>query len=1133
MVALSAFVADGCSEGGSGAPTTEELVARERAAAYFGNNKLDEARQALAPLLTRSRPRAEDLVRAAAIELLASQFEAARSFAERAIQAEPENAEAHYVLARVFDKDFAGIEQAIAEYRRVLELRPDDLPARACLAGALEQNGQTEEARALFQEIADMGVDNAGPYCVMAIYRLYTLATQEKKDKEAEELFARYMVLDKAGWKSPTVEDLDAGNLGRVQPPQPVGTGSPAAGSIPTFALETTILPELGGARALEAHDFDGNRELDLVATGDFGLRVALRDPYDIDPSREHFVETLVPAEPAAFEAFDLGNDDDLDVAAANGATIVVYEAIGRKDDPDKMARTVFEPAGFAIAALPAAPSEILAADYDHDGDLDLVCCGAFGWRILRCDGANPIPPLGQEPAIDARFQGGFADATAETGLSLLGPFTWVLSEDYDSDQDVDFLLGGPGPCVLASSLRSGRFEDRAAHDFGAPPTLQREPLAADLDGDARPDLFVPGETSRLWMRTPEERYQERPSAHAIPASSGPLFGVDLDLSGDLDLVWRGESDLAGVVLSLSGKHERAGRIAGTAGSGPIAVCDYDRNRQFDILRAAAGGVEVWRCSSPVGNGSLQQWFGLKDNKQGVGAIVEIRAGKIYRRIYWRGEPELIGVGEEPLIDVVHITWPNGIGQWKVDWDLGTQIDINETRQPAGQNNSCPFLYAWNGTTYGFVSDVLGITPLGLPMAPGLLVPPDHDEYVLVRGDQLVPKDGFLELQFTEELREVTYLDQIRIHAVDHPAGTEIYPNERFSFPPYPAPHTHTVRDPLPPARAAGSDGKDWTEELARVDDRHAVPFVPIAQQHLGLANPHWLELEFDREAVASAQKLRLICTGWLYWTDASVNLASARTPHLRFVPPTIELPKDGAWVPAGPPVGFPAGTTKTMVVDVTDILSREDPRLRLASTLRLYWDSIRLAVDGDDAELSVQELDPASAELWRRGFSGPEHASDEQPERFAWERLAERPRWNQHPGTYTRYGGCVPLLAAIDDCFVVLGAGDALTVRFDARALAPPPEGFVRDWLVFLDGWAKDRDPNTLQALEVEPYPFHAMSGYPYGEDEHFPDDELHRRWRAEWQTRPAHRWIDPISPARIAEEAAGARTIEASFGR
>jgi len=207
------------------------------------------------------------------------------------------------------------------------------------------------------------------------------------------------------------------------------------------------------------------------------------------------------------------------------------------------------------------------------------------------------------------------------------------------------------------------------------------------------------------------------------------------------------------------------------------------------------------------------------------------------------------------------------------------------------------------------------------------------------------------------------------------------------------------------------------------------------------------------------------------------------------------------------------------MVLDVSEILNRDDPRLRISSSLRLYWDSIRLAVDDDDAELRVTSLAPSSAELWQRGFSARVDPREDEPELFDWDRLATEARWDQHPGLYTRHGEVRPLLDAIDDRFVIMGSGDCLTLRFDARELPPVPAGFVRDYLVFLDGWAKDRDPNTIEALEVEPLPFHAMSGYPYGADETFPDDELHRAWREEWNTRRAYPWVIPVSPTRQAQ--------------
>jgi len=41
-------------------------------------------------------------------------------------------------------------------------------------------------------------------------------------------------------------------------------------------------------------------------------------------------------------------------------------------------------------------------------------------------------------------------------------------------------------------------------------------------------------------------------------------------------------------------------------------------------------------------------------------------------------------------------------------------------------------------------------------------------------------------------------------------------------------------------------------------------------------------------------------------------------------------------------------------------------------------------------------------------------------------------------------------------------------------------------------------------------------VSGYPYGEDEHFPDDEVHEEWRREWNTREPQDWWQSLVPGR-----------------
>lgn len=92
------------------------------------------------------------------------------------------------------------------------------------------------------------------------------------------------------------------------------------------------------------------------------------------------------------------------------------------------------------------------------------------------------------------------------------------------------------------------------------------------------------------------------------------------------------------------------------------------------------------------------------------------------------------------------------------------------------------------------------------------------------------------------------------------------------------------------------------------------------------------------------------------------------------------------------------------------------------------------------------------------------------------------------------------------------MGPGDELRLRFEAAKLPPLPQGWTRDFLLKVDGWAKDRDPNTAFSTTVEPLPFHGMSRYPYPISEHFPDDEAHARYRREYNTRPALRLIRPL---------------------
>ena len=1115
------------------AADTDAVLRRERVAVYFSKEQWAAATSELQPLLEVEKPAASDLVRMAQIALRDSDWDTAEASIKRALELYPDHPGALYVSARL--KTLDGYpDEAAALFERVLALVPDDPASKIGLAQALLDSEDPESildrARELLEEVAGLGRENGLQWFVTAVYKRMGIANEYDEGEEAYRGWRDlYDSLTKQGFKATTDITLDQGTLALVKPPAPAGT-FPSAGPVEFKLLPPRTITKLpAGVTHYDVVDLDGDRTPDLVTVAGGAVAVHVRDT-EADPAPYTTTITVLDAgAQGPLRTIDLNQrmaGDTLDLIIAQGSTLKIFEQADQVLENPAVSPWSLSPV--PVPDLGGEITDLETVDFDHDGELDLLVTGAFGAKILRNDGVGArVDSKGE-----VQERGAWVDVSEVATLPTTAQ-AWCITEDFDGDHDVDLFVGGAGESHLMDSLRRGLFEDRGKEAFGGQ-SFARKPVVADFDGNGLPDVFVPdAKDSTIWMQTAPWTFAPTLTGAAIPEGAVPNAN-DLDFDGTLDIFWAVEGTSGAGLLAAGLPIRKAvtfGVLANT--SGPLVVREIDRPDPYGTLALEVlqlqGDKLIAQSPDPtsfgenkLGHALYLKFIGKKDNRQGVGAVVEIRAGNVYRRIYWRGKSELVGLGDQKWADVVRVTWPNGVVQQELDVEEGVAIMLDNPsfgEQPEGLIGSCPFLYTWNGETFEFISDVLGITPLGLPMAPGMLVPPDHDEYVLVRGDQLTPDaNGELVMQFTEELREVTYLDRVRLDVIDHPKGTSIYPNERFSFPPFPEPHVHIVDRVARVKKVTGSDGKDWTAELQENDMTHPVPFERLAGQFLGLAEPHWLELEFDPADFENTKLIRLVATGWFFWSDASVNVAAAGTPGVEFIPPMITVQNaDGDWVPAAPPLGFPAGKTKTMVIDITSMISKENPRFRIGSTLELYWDCIELAVCDDDTEYSTSSLEPIGTNLWSRGFSDP-MVPDRQdlPLFFDWDKTSEEPRWNQHPGMYTRYGAIDPLLATVDDQFVIMGSGDALTIRFDAKALPGVPEGYTRDYLVFFDGWAKDRDPNTYEALEVEPLPFHGMSGYPYRDDESFPNTPEMQAWRKEWNTRPAHNWIVPLSSER-----------------
>jgi hypothetical protein len=94
--------------------------------------------------------------------------------------------------------------------------------------------------------------------------------------------------------------------------------------------------------------------------------------------------------------------------------------------------------------------------------------------------------------------------------------------------------------------------------------------------------------------------------------------------------------------------------------------------------------------------------------------------------------------------------------------------------------------------------------------------------------------------------------------------------------------------------------------------------------------------------------------------------------------------------------------------------------------------------------------------------------------------------------------------LAAVDDRYVIMNAGDELRLLFPE--LEPPPDGWTRDFVLIGDGWVKDGDYNTSFSKMVGPLPEHGRPDYegasgPSGAPE-LEDDPVYRRHPLDWQT-------------------------------
>jgi len=374
-------------------------------------------------------------------------------------------------------------------------------------------------------------------------------------------------------------------------------------------------------------------------------------------------------------------------------------------------------------------------------------------------------------------------------------------------------------------------------------------------------------------------------------------------------------------------------------------------------------------------------------------------------------------------------------------------------------------------------------------------------EYLRIPGDALEPRNGRYVLQVTEELWETAYLDQIKLIAVDHPDSVAVFVDERFPPSGPPRLEPFQVVDRRPPLSATDGRGADLLPALREHDDVYVSDLTPTRYQ--GVVAPHDLILDLDGDAGRPGSLLFL--RGWIYPSDASINVALSQQRGVRSQPPALEVrDAGGRWTTAIASIGFPSGKDKTIVVDLAGKFPTRDHHVRIRTNLEIYWDQAFVARAAAATPVRITPLAQASADLHYRGFSRMYRRGGRYgPQWFAYDDVSKESPWRTIEGAFTRFGGVAPLLSGSDDQYVVMAPGDEVTVEFDAAALSPLPPGWRRTFLLYTDGWIKDADLHTAFGDSVAPLPFHAIREYPYAPGESYPSDSTHLRYLREYNTR------------------------------
>lgn len=246
---------------------------------------------------------------------------------------------------------------------------------------------------------------------------------------------------------------------------------------------------EVSGPHGLAVGDVngDGRDDLYVCETGGLPNRLFVQqvDGTAVDISKSAGADFIESSHSALLVDWD--NDGDQDLVLAAGRHVFFYANDGQ-------ARFVQK----AVAQSGSVARSMAAADYDHDGDLDLYVCGYFDHGGDSVGLGRPMPYHDANNGVKNHLLANLGDwriedVTEAAGLDVNNQrFSYAASwEDFDNDGDLDLYVANDFGRNNLYQNNDGRFTDIAANAGVEDISAGMSVSWSDYNQDGLMDIYV------------------------------------------------------------------------------------------------------------------------------------------------------------------------------------------------------------------------------------------------------------------------------------------------------------------------------------------------------------------------------------------------------------------------------------------------------------------------------------------------------------------------------------------------------------------------------------------------------------------------------------------------------------------